>query len=797
MTFIIIIILFYYYITLVFTDDRKKSETNTQNKIITEESLVKCCWQNTKAKTMALLFNKLFITLLVCVFLSGTHAARKIAKCVPLVNDHCKDLGYNSTLIPNVKAGIDELEEAARRISEFSPLFQVDCYRNFKFFICNMFLPVCHSINGNPTPVYPCRHVCEEARKGCEPLMKKYSFTWPSVLNCEFLTSVEQSNALCGSPPATQTTVKPQTSLGPTAPPDWVKVVEHFPTGIDVRVLQSKQNLDLIRILFRTEKVTYKSICNRLPKSIYIKDVNDKESCVSRCDSNSPYTKENKDFATVWVSTWSIICFISTLVTVTTFLVDHKRFKYPERPIIFLSFCYNLYSIGYLIRVFGNYEDIVCENSPQGKHQLIDGMSSSSCAIVFFLLYFFGMASALWWVVLSLTWFLAAALKWGHEAIEKYSSLFHAVAWTVPTIQTIIALVTRKVDTDMLAGVCFIGATNSENLLMFVALPLLIYLLLGTVFLCMGFVALIRIRKELQRERNTNKLERLIIRIGIFSVLYSVPASIVVGCAIHEYNRLKRSEEASSDILSCLNDPECENDLKPRTEIFYLRYFMLLVVGVTSGVWIWTSKTFDSWKNFYRRHFPEKQKKREEEKERLYKNSFAPSVSGTVQQAPPRRRSSNEALNQQYTPTSTIASHPAIAIQPGIYAQPATYVQPTNFYFPIQQHPTAVMQAHNMPVSQAKIVDPGQTRGYTVTPTSNMTSDYEQNDTYSNYSNQQKMHQNGGVVVGGGGVRQVNYAPSSSSEHYTASLPRNGRIDPPASPKSMSSRSHYSNEAKL
>ena len=59
------------------------------------------------------------------------------------------------------------------------------------------------------------------------------------------------------------------------------------------------------------------------------------------------------------------------------------------------------------------------------------------------------------------------------------------------------------------------------------------------------------------------------------------------------------------------------------------------------------------------------------------------------------------------------------------------------------------------------------------------------------------MHQNGGVVVGGGGVRQVNYAPSSSSEHYTASLPRNGRIDPPASPKSMSSRSHYSNEAKL
>eukprot|EP00111_Clytia_hemisphaerica_P006639 TCONS_00019225-protein len=640
--------------------------------------------------------NVIKLTFALTFFLVGTGGARQRERCVPLINDHCKDLGYNATLIPNVKAGIDKLDEAARRISEFSPLFQVNCYENFKFFICNMFLPVCHSINGNPTPVYPCRHVCEEARKGCEPLMKKYSFTWPDVLNCEFLASNTKQNALCGSPPPSKPTRKtPQTEVVPTAPPAWVKVVEQFPK------------------------------------------------------------------------------------------VDHKRFKYPERPIIFLSFCYNLYSIGYLIRVFGNYENIVCENSPQGQHALIDGMSSTSCAIVFFLLYFFGMASALWWVVLSVTWFLAAALKWGHEAIEKYSSLFHAVAWTVPTIQTIIALVTRKVDTDMLAGVCYIGATNSENLLMFVALPLLIYLLIGTLFLIMGFVALIKIRKELQRERNTNKLERLIIRIGIFSVLYSVPASIVVGCFIHEYNRLKRTEQVSQDMLSCLKDPNCEKDLKPRTEIFYLRYFMLLVVGVTSGVWIWTSKTFDSWKNFYRRRFPEKSSKQEEEKERLYKNSFAPTTSNLQSaHAPPRRRSSNEALNQ-YTPASTVASHPAIAIQPGMYAQPAT-----NFFFPIQQHP-AVMQAHNLPVSQAKIVD-SSSRGFTVTPSSNMTSDYEHNEVFNNYEN--KLIQNGHDMM----HRQANYAPSSSSEHYTASLPRNGRpLDPPASPKSMSSRSHYSNEAKM
>jgi hypothetical protein len=33
-------------------------------------------------------------------------------------------------------------------------------------------------------------------------------------------------------------------------------------------------------------------------------------------------------------------------------------------------------------------------------------------------LYFFGMASSVWWVVLTFTWLLAAGFKWGAEAIE-------------------------------------------------------------------------------------------------------------------------------------------------------------------------------------------------------------------------------------------------------------------------------------------------------------------------------------------------------------------------------------------
>lgn len=61
-------------------------------------------------------------------------------------------------------------------------------------------------------------------------------------------------------------------------------------------------------------------------------------------------------------------------------------------------------------------------------------------------LYFCCMAAFAWWACLALAWFLAAGLKWGHEAIENKSHLFHLVAWAVPALQTICVLALGKVE---------------------------------------------------------------------------------------------------------------------------------------------------------------------------------------------------------------------------------------------------------------------------------------------------------------------------------------------------------------
>lgn len=49
-----------------------------------------------------------------------------------------------------------------------------------------------------------------------------------------------------------------------------------------------------------------------------------------------------------WTCAWSVICFICTLFTIITFLIDLKRFEFPERAIFYMAVCYLFVSITYM-----------------------------------------------------------------------------------------------------------------------------------------------------------------------------------------------------------------------------------------------------------------------------------------------------------------------------------------------------------------------------------------------------------------------------------------------------------------
>lgn len=102
-------------------------------------------------------------------------------KCDPLNTDMCKDLGYTFVQMPNFFK--DETQnEAKLRIKEFYPLVQTKCSSALRFFLCTLYIPPC-VINVNEM-IHPCREVCEEARRGCEPIMLRAGFHWPDVMKC-------------------------------------------------------------------------------------------------------------------------------------------------------------------------------------------------------------------------------------------------------------------------------------------------------------------------------------------------------------------------------------------------------------------------------------------------------------------------------------------------------------------------------------------------------------------------------------------------------------------------------------
>ncbi|XP_014679218.1 PREDICTED: frizzled-9-like [Priapulus caudatus] len=310
--------------------------------------------------------------------------------------------------------------------------------------------------------------------------------------------------------------------------------------------------------------------------------------CAQKCGQPVVFRRSDVEFARVWMTIWASLCFLSSLFTVATFSLDASRFRYPERPIVAMALCYMLYCVGYFIRLRAGHAAVACDArvapSDGGPILIQEGLENTKCAVVFLLLYYFGMAGALWWVMLALTWFLAAGLRWPHEAVARHSSYFHLAAWGVAAVKTIVILVLRDVDGDELTGLCHVGNQSRGSLLGFVLAPLVAYLAIGAALLAAGVVAAARGR------RRGEKLDARLVRVAVFAMLYPIPAACVVACHLYEYvNRDAWTAPlggAAGGVAAAV----------PNVEMFMLKTFMCLVVGLTSGVWVWSRRTIDAWR---------------------------------------------------------------------------------------------------------------------------------------------------------------------------------------------------------
>lgn len=478
-------------------------------------------------------------------------------QCTPITISLCRDVGYNVTRMPNL-AGHEAQQDAELELKTFSPLIQYGCSPDLQFFLCSVYVPLC-------TPkidiaIGACRPMCERVKRSCEPVLNEFGYKWPDTLNCTQFPVENNEYTMCMEVPVSPS----DDSGGGRKPPkteDDGDAVETGEPGCQHKREPHKWH--------------------------YVKQY---KQCAPLCDADLLFDSTEKKFAEIWMAVWSGLCFLSSTFTVLTFLIEPGRFRYPERSIIFLSICFNILSIAYITRLIAGRTAIACHSDGEATFLIMRGLENTGCAVTFLLLYFFGMASSIWWVVLTFTWFLAAGLKWGHEAIQQHSSYFHVVAWGIPFVKTIIILFMHVVDADELTAMCYVGNQNERVLTGFVITPLFTYLVIGTNFLLAGFISLFKIRSVMKNDGNkTDKLERLMVKIGLFSVLYIVPATVTVACYFYEKSR---------------RDDWMEGESYPNIEVFMMKIFMSLVVGITSGMWIWSAKTMLTWTRFVSRFAP-------------------------------------------------------------------------------------------------------------------------------------------------------------------------------------------------
>uniref|UniRef100_A0A0K0DXJ0 Frizzled-4 n=1 Tax=Strongyloides stercoralis TaxID=6248 RepID=A0A0K0DXJ0_STRER len=489
-------------------------------------------------------------------------------RCVPVTLPICKDIPYNYTFIPNPIFPHDPAT-LHLQTDHFKPLIRTQCNPHIKFFICSVFAPMCPE--SLPQAVTSCKSVCQEVKKDCIKIFTEFDIQWPESLDCD---KFPEEPSLCMKPNPIQ--------------------MENNYYNHHFKQKYGSNN--------KLETIFTNRLAPSCPSDLINLDPGDRNaSCAFKCNTDIMFSKKQKNDADYWLFIISIINISITTFTVLTFFIDKKRFRFPERSIFYIAACYIFYCLPYLLKYIYSYEDVGCLFTNGGQSYLIEsGVDNRLCTISFIFSYYFSTAGSLWWLTLTLTWYLSAGKKWVPEGIESFTNYLHLFTWGISSILTMAVLITNKIDASELTGICSVGNLNPFSLLAFVILPKL-FILTGSGLVVLGFSSLCRERDSFrQRGTDTTKLDKLLIKMGLYSLLYIGPMLVTLACDFYHYLVLQEWYPAT---IACkmyggADRGGCRRQIRPQYEIYILRIGMQMFIGISTSIWIISLKTISAWKNF-------------------------------------------------------------------------------------------------------------------------------------------------------------------------------------------------------
>lgn len=506
------------------------------------------------------------------------------AKCQPMRIPFCENVGYNMTLLPN-HLGHKTQQEVIKEINAYHPLTKVGCSDELKLYLCTVYAPMCFDqVNGSkPVSLLPCRSLCESALKDClTHLRQSFRHNWPQTLQCDKLPVRNIGGVDCvGKDDDTKqySTDSKSDSSGSEASSSTITRNLSF---------ICPKNFELNSYTLHLNGKTY-------------------SNCALPCE-DVLLDKTSAQIVKFTVGILAIVCLASTIFTCLTFIVDTKRFKYPARPIIIIAFCQLIVAACYLLGFLTNSK-IACNDPTEPPKSLPNmrmirtvtmGNKKGSCTLQFMVLYFFQMSTLLWWLMMTISWYMIATLEWAPEAVSGVSRYFHVFSWTAPALLTIYLSVLGDIEGDPLTGTCYASMSNQETIKAFVMYPLLICVVAGCIFLLIGFKSLWERRETLKREYGKQRYahDKLVMRIGFFSMFFTIFSGILFYCHYYEQSNL------NTWMLSWLTNI-CKNreysipcPLKdfsghgPHYSAFILKHVATMAVGIISALFMLSERTW-------------------------------------------------------------------------------------------------------------------------------------------------------------------------------------------------------------
>ncbi|KAH8419789.1 hypothetical protein KR009_002659, partial [Drosophila setifemur] len=472
------------------------------------------------------------------------------------------------------------------QIAKLLPLIESGCSRRARFLLCSALFPLCSP--DVPRPVAACKSLCETVRGECAAnspaeLME----LWPSFLNCEVLPQPEK-HELCmqipqevpGLPYPPHTTGSPSAPNGNTNPNG-----NPHPNGSpsNSNPESAPQPASMYRFWKSSGGVPANPSLNQngilCPQNFSGSHLN-AEDCVPQCQRDAFHTTAQKKLSESLILGLSAVCFVLTLFALVTFWAEPTRFGYPERPVLFLCLCYNLFSVCYL-------ERIVFHNQARSLAQVQEPRMRTACLLTppclasYITTSYLSLCAASWWLIFALCFYLSSHKKWSSEALEKRSGLFHVLAWVPPLAPPIAALLLEKVRPSELTGMCSAPG--------FVELPALVLLLLGLYFTLRASRSLLSLQQQLQPTLAHHRFGQIRKRFVIFSLLYFAPTAAGVIASL--------CERYVDSVPSCSTPEDCASPTPLSAWPALVRIFFQLVGGTLTGLWVWSRKTCESYRH--------------------------------------------------------------------------------------------------------------------------------------------------------------------------------------------------------